>query len=93
MLKLIVILAIIGGGYWYWTGPYQANKMTPLEARLEANAKTMKRCMGKEKSMSGAAGMGGIGGMSDDPEAFCARENNLVLKGGQWHDVRDDSGY
>ena len=92
MTKLIVILAIVGGGYWYWSGPYQENKLTPLETRLVENAKTMKRCIGKEKSMAGAAGMGGVGGLSDDPEAFCASENNFVLKGGEWHDVRDD-GY
>jgi len=90
---MIIILAVIGGGYWYWTGPYQESKLSPLELRLVENAKTMKRCMGKEKSMTGAAGMGGVGGMgASDPEAFCARENNLVLKGGEWHDVRD-GGY
>ena len=50
----------------------------------------MKRCIGKEKSMAGAAGMGGMGGMADDPEGFCAKENNLVLKGGEWVAARDE---
>jgi len=89
--KLILLLAVIGGGYWYWSGPYQESKLSPLDARLEENAKIMKRCIGKEKSMAGAAGMGGMGGMSDDPEAFCAKENNLVLKDGKWHVQKDQT--
>ena len=54
------------------------------------SCKVMKRCIGKEKSMAGAAGMGGMGGMADDPEGFCAKENNLVLKGGEWVAARDE---
>ena len=92
MTKLIVILAIMAGGYWYWAGPYQENKLSPAEAQLVENAQLMKRCVAKEKSMAGAAGMGGMGGMADDPETFCARENNLVFEGGEWH-AREEDGY
>ena len=91
MTKLILLIAIVWGAYWYWSGPYQASKLSPLEARLEENAKIMKRCKGKEKSMAGVAGMGGLGGVADEGEAFCAKENNLVKKDGQWH-LQKDSG-
>lgn len=91
MTKLILLVVIIGGGYWYWSGPYQDSKLSPLEAQLVENAKIMKRCMAKEKSMAGVAGMGGMGGISDEGEAFCAKEHNLAKKDGQWH--VQESGY
>ncbi len=92
MGKIIVIIAIIAAGYWYWTGPYQQTEEQTYQAYLDDNAKTMKRCMGKQSSIAGAAGLAGVGGMAEDSETFCAEENNLVLHDGQWHsknEVRD----
>lgn len=57
--KLVVIAAIAGAAYWYWTGPYQQNRTPTAEQQWLENEQLMKNCRRKEESMSAAAGLGG----------------------------------
>ena len=59
MAKLIVIVALIAAGYWYWSGPYQAGRAPSEAQQLQQNARDMKRCMRREASMNAASGMAG----------------------------------
>lgn len=85
MGKYFPLLAVLAVGYWYWQGPYQEGRPSSLEQQLQENAKTMKRCMRREASMTAAAGMAGAATGSGDPEALCAQEHNLYLLEGEWH--------
>ena len=85
MKNLIIFLAIIAAAYWYWSGPYQKVELQTYEEHLKENADIMKRCITKEASMAGAAGMAGLGGGAADAETLCAQENNLYRSDGQWH--------
>lgn len=85
MGKYFPLLAVLAVGYWYWQGPYQEGRPSSLEQQLQENAKTMKRCMRREASMTAAAGMAGAATGSGDPEALCAQEHNLYLLDGEWH--------
>ena len=84
MGKLIVITILLGAGYWYWSGPYQASRPGPEEAQLQRNAENMRKCMRREASMEGSAGMAGIGGIADGGEQLCADKFNLYQQDGQW---------
>jgi hypothetical protein len=91
---LVVILAIGGVGYWYWTGSHQQGHQSPDEERLQENARNMESCMRRESSMNSAAGMGGVGGIADDGKTLCADKYNLYFSEGQWRkNTSDDDDY
>jgi hypothetical protein len=90
MGKLIVIVILLGGGYWYWSGPYQAGRPSPEEAQLQRNAENMRKCMRQEASMQGSAGMAGVGGIADGGEQLCADKFSLYQRDGQWHSRGSD---
>ncbi len=83
--KLIVILALVAGGYWYWSGPYQDGRQSGGEIQLEENARIMERCLRREASMTASMGMAGGGVSQDDGEKLCAEKHGLYLRDGQWH--------
>ena len=85
MAKLIVIVAVIAAGYWYWSGPYQAGRAPSEAQQLQQNARDMKRCMRSEASMNAASGMAGAPVADGDGETLCAQKYGLVLRNGQWH--------
>lgn len=92
MGKLIMLLAIIGIAYWYWTGPYQESTATSEADQLAENAAIMQRCIKQEERMEaagGLAGLGGVGGSGEDAEKLCAQKNNLHLQDGKWYSGRD----
>ena len=85
MAKLIVIVALIAAGYWYWSGPYQAGRAPSEAQQLQQNARDMKRCMRREASVNAASGMAGAPVAEGDGETLCAQKYGLVLRDGQWH--------
>ena len=90
--KLVVLLALIAAGYWYWSGPYQEGLQPGSDKQLRENAKNMERCMRQEASMAGSAGMVGAVGVAGDGEKLCAQKYNLYLREGQWHSSADGQG-
>ena len=84
-MKWIVVLAIAAAGYWYWSGPFQESRLLSPQEQLENNAKLMQRCVDKEKSMAGSAGVGGIGGIIDGAESLCAEQLGLTSRDGDWY--------
>jgi hypothetical protein len=85
MTKLIMLAIIIGAGYWYWSGPYQQGGGQTLEEHLRENRNIMRRCMKREATLGGAAGLAGVGGVTDGAETLCANENNLYKRDGEWY--------
>ncbi len=84
-MKWILVLGIAAAGYWYWSGPFQESRLLSPQEQLENNAKLMKRCVDKEKSMAGSAGVGGIGGIVDGAESLCAEQLGLMARDGNWY--------
>ena len=92
MAKLAIILAIIGFGYWYWSGPYQQDTQTSEADRLKENAVIMQRCINQEQRMQSSGGLAGVaevGSSGVDAERFCAEKNNLHKQDGSWHCRKD----
>lgn len=85
MGKIVVLVVLLGAGYWYWSGPYQAGRASPEQAQLQRNAENMRKCMRREASMEGSAGMAGMAGIADGGEKLCADKFNVYQKNGQWH--------
>jgi hypothetical protein len=89
--KIILLLAVVAAGYWYWTGPYQQGRQSSAEERLQENARIMERCMHRESSMNTAAGMAGVGDIADDGNKLCAEKYDLYFDEGQWRS-KDSAG-
>ena len=90
MGKVIVIAILLGAGYWYWSGPYQAGRPSAAQLQLQTNAENMRKCMRREASMEGSAGMAGVGGIADGGEQLCAEKFNVYRHDGQWHSLGSD---
>ena len=92
MTKLVILLAIIGFAYWYWSGPYQKSTETLEADRLEDNAMIMQLCIKEEERMQaagGVAGVGDVGSAGADAERLCAQKNKLYLQDGKWYSNKD----
>ena len=88
MLKLVIVLAVIGFAYWYWSGPYQKSTEALEADRLKENALTMQRCINEEQRMQatgGVAGLAEVGSNGVDAERLCAEKNNLYERDGNWY--------
>jgi len=82
--KIIVLLAAVAVGYWYWSGPYQQGQQSGEEQRIKENARIMEGCMRQESSMNAATGMAGMGGVADDGRKLCADKYDLFFDEGEW---------
>lgn len=92
MAKLVVLLAIIGLGFWYWSGRNPESTQTLEADRLQQNAVIMQRCIKQEERMQTAGGLGGLGDVGSsgaDAEQLCADKNKLYQRDGKWYDRRD----
>ena len=78
--KLLTLIALVGVGYWYWSGPYQQRANPDFEKQLEDNARKMRDCIRGLGYKAGATGEN-----DGDPEEVCATRYNLYLHEGQWH--------
>jgi hypothetical protein len=92
MLRLAIVLAIVGLGYWYWSGSSRQSAQTSEAERLQENAVIMQRCIREEERMQAAGGMAGLGDVGStgvEAERVCAEKNNLYLQDGKWHSRQD----
>ena len=92
MGKLVIVLAIIGLAYWYWSGPYQKSTDALEADRLKDNALIMQRCINEQQRMQatgGMAGLGDVGSSGVDAERLCAEKNNLYTHDGNWYNRKD----
>ena len=88
MARLVIILAIIGFGYWYWSGPHQKSAQTAEADRLKENAAVMQQCINQEQRMQtggGLAGLTDVGSSGADAESLCAQKNGLYKRDGNWY--------
>jgi hypothetical protein len=88
MARLVVLLAIAGFAYWYWSGHSQGSLEERKADRLQENAAIMQRCIKQEERMQSAGGLAGVadvGSAGEDAQAVCARKNNLRLVDGEWY--------
>jgi hypothetical protein len=92
MAKLVIILAVIGLAYWYWSGPYQKSTEALEADRMKDYAVIMQRCINEEQRMQstgGLAGLGDVGSAGADAERLCAEKNNLYKRDGNWYKKQD----
>lgn len=82
--RLITLVLVVGLGYWYWSGPYQARVNPSYEQRLQDNAEKMRLCIRSENYRVGATGMG-----TGSAEDNCAKQHNLYRDKGQWYSYDD----
>lgn len=87
--KLIILMIVLAGAYWYWSGPYQAGRQSGDAAQLQENSRNMKRCIRRETSVAAASAMAGAGVTAGDAQKLCAETYNLHLEDGQWHSGAD----
>ena len=79
----LILLAIIGIAYWYWTGPYQNSANAPSVDDPKKNAEAMELCIEHEDRVEGLSGHAGSTG--EDPEEACANNIGLYKMYGEWH--------
>lgn len=92
MTRFVIVLALAGLGYWYWSGPHQKSTGTLEAEHLQENAVTMQRCINQEKRMQstgGLAGLADVGSSGVDAERLCAMKHGLEKRDGKWHRTRD----
>jgi hypothetical protein len=92
MTRLLVILAVIGLAYWYWTGHQRGQVETSDTDQLQENAATMQRCINQEQrmqSVGGLAGVADVGSSGVDAERLCAEKNGLYKRDGGWYRKQD----
>jgi hypothetical protein len=88
MAKVLLVLAVLGLGYWYWTGSRPQPAEAVEAARLAENAAIIQQCVNQEQRMQSAGGLGGLGDVGAsgaDAERLCAEKNGLVKRDGQWY--------
>ena len=81
MARLVIVLAIIGIAYWYWTGPYQNSAKTAPADDPKKNAGIMAKCIAEENF----AIADGARDPGENAEEQCADENGLFKMYGEWH--------
>ena len=86
MARLVIVLALIGIAYWYWSGPYQNSANMPAVDDTKLNAEIMKHCIARENDSEEADGYSGnVGSIGKDAEEVCADENSLININGTWY--------
>lgn len=82
MLSRIITLAvIIGAGWWYYTGPWQAQRNPDYETRKARLQEDIKNCiLAKERKISMTGQFDGV------PEEVCAEQFNAYrADSGEWY--------
>lgn len=80
--KLVVTALIAGAAYWYWSGPYQAQRNPDYEAILQQNDDNMAECVRAGNYKLGATGTGPGAALI---EQECAEKYNVYQEEGHWH--------
>jgi hypothetical protein len=81
MGKIMIVLAIIGIAYWYWSGPHDYSAGTSPVDDPKKNAQIIADCVAHGDYMQSS----GYKGRGESPEAICADENNLYRSYTGWH--------
>ena len=77
--RLVTIAILIAAGYWYWSGPFQAQHDPGAQQTLEADIENMHQCTRGMHYKAGATGVG-----DGNPEEICAKRFNLYFYEGEW---------
>lgn len=75
MGRLLILVAVVGFAYWYWSGHRQDSTEALMADQLQENAVTMQRCINQEQRMQstgGLAGLADVGSAGVDAERLCA---------------------
>jgi len=91
--NLVVLLVIVGAGYWYWSSLGPESRRAAQQQHLEENDHRMQRCVKQEESMNAVGGLGGTGGIAGGAEEFCAKKLGLYLAEGHWLEQDADDNY
>ena len=81
MGRIIIVLAIIGIAYWYWSGLGQNSAETSSVDDPKKNAQIIADCVARGDS----AEADGYKGLGRSPESICADKNNLYMTYTGWH--------
>ena len=87
--NLVILLAIAGAGYWYWSNRGPDDRQTAELKQLDENNQRMQHCVTREESMNAAAGMGGVGSIATNAKELCAEKLGLYFAEGQWRRLDD----
>lgn len=85
--KTLVLAVIIAAGFWFWMDGEEQGP-SDEELRVRANAKLIKDCIDREKSLNAAARKGGGSDLTVDSKALCEEKYNLYDADGQWHQLK-----
>jgi hypothetical protein len=77
----VILLALIGIAYWYWSGPYQNTANTPPVDDTKRNAEIMAQCIAQENFAEADC----ASDPGEDAEEVCADENDLMKMYGKWY--------
>lgn len=84
--KMLIPVAIIAAGFWYWTTVGEGGSAEE-ELRLRENAKLIKDCIDRENSLNAAARKAGGKVLAVDSKALCEEKYNLYDSEGEWHQL------
>jgi hypothetical protein len=80
--RLLTIAILVAAGYWYWSGPYQAQHNPGADEQFKADIESLHRCIRGMHYKSGATGEAG-----GNPEEVCAEKFNLYFYEGEWRRI------
>ena len=80
--RIIVLAALIGSAYWYWSGPYEEKTNPSYEAILKQNDENMDQC---QRGAAYRLGATGTGLDARNAKQHCAEQYNVYELEGHWH--------
>ena len=81
----VILLAIIGIAFWYWTGPYENFANTAHVDDPKENAEVMQLCIDHEDREEGLSG--NVGSPGENPAEVCAKRIGFYQMDGEWHHI------
>jgi len=80
-IRLIILAIVIAGGWWYYNGPWQAQRHPDYDTRKAQLQEDIRNCiLAKERKLSMTGKSEGV------PEEVCSEQYNAYrAENGQWH--------
>lgn len=91
MGKWILAVLVLAGGYWYWSGPYQAGRVDREQRQLLVNDRIMERCIRESAAIVAGEGMAGMAYEAGEEEQICADKHRLYFYQGHWRSSESDT--